>query len=504
MQMPEAPCQGLIRNRAKNLRTSICLLIGEEEEETVSERISKIGFGWYQVQCFVLCCGFIVAEAAELSMASGVVRCVGAEFAVATEFGLSSLMTATFAGLAAGTLMAGFLGDRFGRRVPMLCSSAGIPCTALLTSLAPNLLSVYALRFALGSFAGLGIPVAFVILSEVTPKQLRGVSVAAMGFAWCIGEFYAAAGLLLLAPDLQSGPWRRLVLWAACPALKLLVCGLLSPVTRYDTAHWLGVQGRIDEMVGAINTMARLNGREELGIKECRNLTVKAKAATLDHTQALAELGRAPLLVCTLAQCLLCFAKDFALYGSAVLWPLAWAHVRERGHLEPAAELMATALLGVPGVFLAMGVMHMLPRRCALAGAAVLCALACRALMSLECGSPVGLVGVAVFKLSFPTWQMVTMLLPAEVFPTQIKSCGYSMVALFGRLATVVAPAIVGLSHEGFLASTATLALLASIAVYLLPETRAAELVDAAAPKEPTEPLMGPPPETEGTCYGAT
>lgn len=380
----------------------------------------------------------------------------------------------------------------------MVISSSGIPSAALLTYFAPTLPSVFCLRLAMGTFAGLGIPMAVVILSEVSPKQLRGISVATMGIAWCLGEFYAAVGLFYMAPDLQRGPWRWLVLWAAAPAMKLLVCGVLSPVTRYDTAHWLGVQGRAEETVGALNLMARMNGRPELALGDCGRVALRASAKTSgDSMEALAELSQQPLAVYTVAQAILCFAKDFALFGTGVLWPLAWADLHARFHLEAAGELMGTALLGIPGVGLAMCIMHHLPRRAALGGAGVICAGACWALLSLQDGTWRGLAGVVLFKLFFPTWQMVTMLLPAEIFPTPIKSCGYALVMLFGRAATLLAPMIVGLSRVGFLLCTFALATLAAVVVQLLPETRLAEVVDT------TEGIEEAAMEARGVRYGA-
>jgi len=139
-----------------------------------------------------------------------------------------------------------------------------------------------------------------------------------------------------------------------------------------------------------------------------------------------------------------------------------------------------------------MCLMHMLPRRLALGTAALLCAAAAWALLRLESGAWLGFAGVAVFKLFFPTWQMVTMLLPAEIFPTQVKSCGYSLV-------TIVAPMVVGLSRPGFLVCTYTLALVAALTAQLLPETRAADIVDAAGAGDCKEPLA---PEVAGSSYG--
>merc|ERR1719163_2099104 len=125
-----------------------------------------------------------------------------------------------------------------------------------------------------------------------------------------------------------------------------------------------------------------------------------------------------------------------------------------------------------------MLLMYCLPRRYALSGTAIFCALAAAMLTSLEEGSSIGLLGAAIFKLSFPTWHMVTMLLPSELFPTSVKGVAYSGVAVFGRIATIVAPLVVGASHCGFLFASLAAACMAACAALRLPETKDCRFVN--------------------------
>merc|ERR1719161_2551136 len=116
-----------------------------------------------------------------------------------------------------------------------------------------------------------------------------------------------------------------------------------------------------------------------------------------------------------------------------------------------------------------MGLMLVLPRRSALGACAGLCAFAAVALRSLLEGRSLGLIGVVIFKLCFPTWQMVTMLLPSELFPTQVKCWGYAIVAVFGRIATIIVPVVVEWSHDSFLIVTGMLGVASVCIIRLLP-----------------------------------
>lgn len=463
-------------------QTSITWADGHSE--TLGSRIDLIGFGQYQIQSYILSCGFVVAEGAELAMTAGISIAVGAHFNIKTDFGRAFLMTCTFSGLAFGTLLAGPSGDFLGRRFTMLIGYLGIIVVASLTFVVQTLQTVYMLNFMLGTFAGIGIPIAFITISEVTPTELRGIGTAATGVAFALGELWTACGLRFLNPDLREGPWRQLVLWAAAPAVLLVCLGSISPVTRYDTAHWLGIKGRSKDMIETVNLMARMNGRKLLELHADHELQVDVSMSNKSTAEALGSLARVPLRTYAIVLGLLFFVKDFAFYGSGVFWPLAWSQVHAAEGIFPATELILTATLGIPGFGLAMYLMYKMPRRHALSSAAILCSMACFALRLLEAGSTTGLFGVVMFKLFFPTWQMVTMLLPSEIFPMQIKSCGYSLVAVSGRVATIVAPSVVGHSHTGFLLATAILAGITAMLVHILPETKDAEILNIPAEED--------------------
>merc|ERR1719482_1661176 len=111
---------------------------------------------------------------------------------------------------------------------------------------------------------------------------------------------------------------------------------------------------------------------------------------------------------------------------------------------------MATALLGIPGVILATILMNHVSRRAGVVLAGCVCALCAGLLKGLSTGQSSALLGVVGFKLFFPTWQMTTMLLPSELFGTQIRSWAFSSTACFGRFATIVCPMAVALGPNAF------------------------------------------------------
>lgn len=442
---------------------------------TLGERIDEMGFGPYQLQVFILSSGFIVAEGAEVAMAAGLVNVMAAEFDVVSTLGRAMLMTFTFIGFAVGTFVSGPVGDAFGRRLPMLVGYIGVITAAGITCLSVHVIAVYICRFLLGVFAGIGIPTACIAVSEVSPTKGRGMITAALGIAYILGELWAALGLCILMPDLEHGSWRWLLGWAVLPAVCLLLFGLWTPVSRYDTPFFLGSQGRNLDLVRALNLMATSNGKPELVLADDEVVECERPIA-LSMTEAAYALWKGHHLVPWVVMAVLSFAKDFAFYGTDVLWPQLWVRVPGTEALDPAEELLLTASLGVPGACLAMYLMSVLPRRTAVASCASICAVAVLCLMALASGGAVGYLGVGLFKLCFPTWQMVTMLLPSELFGTQIRAWAFASSAFFGRIATILSPVVVELGQRAFILALAFMGFVAASAVLLLPETKDCEL----------------------------
>mmetsp|Transcript_65072 Transcript_65072/g.121249 ORF Transcript_65072/g.121249 Transcript_65072/m.121249 type:complete len:496 (-) Transcript_65072:190-1677(-) len=460
---------------------------------TVAEFIDAVDYGQYQLHCFVICSGFIIAESALLSMCASLMKVMGDSIGLETDLGKESLIACLFAGLGAGTLLSGGLADPLGRRVPMLLGYVGMVVSAIAVACLPSTsLGVHLLLFTLGSSAGSGIPIAIITLAEVCPTSWRGLNACAVGMSYSFGEIWSGIGLRFFLPYMDDGPWHGMMIWAAFPSMAMLIFGVASPVSRYDSPIWVASKGHIETLLKGLNLMADMNGRSDMKLTSAAMLNIQGPDHPSHHkaytcAESLTHLLSPTLGLRVVIMATMFFAKDFAFYGMSVFWPLTWQHLEMRSML-PATELCATAFLGIPGVLVAMLVVSNFPRQYALSGMAVSCAIACLLLTRLgEKSTPVGLVGAILFKVCFPTWQMITMLLPAEVFPTEVKGVAYSAIAFCGRISTLVAPLVIGESTALFLQLSAGMGLLSSLFVFLLPETKDAKQVAFQEDCESTE-----------------
>lgn len=161
------------------------------------------------------------------------------------------LTTFTFRGMALGSLIAGILGDKIGRRITYMYNLALYTLGALICAFAPNIGVLYFGRLVVGIGLGGELNAGLTIVSEFVSTKARGSSVAVVNIAaGGLGIFLSAAlSFLILGP--LAAPlggddvaWRWLLGILALPALLLWVYRLYIP----ESPRFLLSRGRVDEL----------------------------------------------------------------------------------------------------------------------------------------------------------------------------------------------------------------------------------------------------------------
>jgi len=480
-----------------------------EEEKGINvllgDRIDEIGFGAYQVHVWILCSGMLFVEGAILQMASGLIGSVSNSFEVTTYLGNAMIMAWLSVGLAVGALSSGPLGDGYGRRLPVLLGYCGIILVSLCTfDFVQSLYMLYVMRFFFGFFAGIGLPTACICISEVSPSTSRNSASAALGLPFIFGSVWSALGLMIWMPDLVSGNARVLVLWPVFPAVFLLMFAMITPVTRLDTPYYLGCKGRATELRQALNLMAEMNGKPHLVLNNADSVichTPKETSSSVWWT-----MFRPPLVGKLAIMCFMMFAKEFSVFGSYIFWPSIWTDVAAASEISPSRSLMVTCLLGIPGCLLAIVLNTYIPRKVCLMIAASLCSLCVILLKGLSSVpvKPTAYVGVVALKLLAPSWQVLTLLLPSELFPTEVRASAFAFSSTMSRGANILAPFAIELGTDTFTTVLAALVLGVALVTHFLPETKDVQLAeteddsDASAKK-----LCGDRIEAYSSSYGA-
>ena len=164
----------------------------------------------------------------------------------------------TFVGMTLGSVLAGFLGDRFGRRFTYQFNLAVFGLASLAAGFAPSMTVLNALRFVMGLGLGAEIVVGYSTMSEFAPPATRGRWLSFMAFVVVAG--FPVTSLLgtVIIPHLG---WRPMFLIAGVGALIVWYLRKRLP----ESPRWLESHGqaeaaealmrRIEAEVGAGRTL---------------------------------------------------------------------------------------------------------------------------------------------------------------------------------------------------------------------------------------------------------
>ena len=159
--------------------------------------------------------------------------------------GVASFVAALFAGLFVGTLLFGFVADRFGRRLIFTVSLLWYAVASGVMAFQHDAFSLNLWRFIAGIGIGVELVTIDTYISELVPKGIRGRAFAinqTIQFAVVPVVAFLAYQLVPLDPFGFSG-WRWVVLIGSVSAVVVWVIRLGVP----ESPRWLASHGRLAE-----------------------------------------------------------------------------------------------------------------------------------------------------------------------------------------------------------------------------------------------------------------
>ncbi len=143
--------------------------------------------------------------------------------ALGSQWGLSATQQSWigsigFVGMAIGASVGGLLADRIGRRQVFALTLLGYGLATGASALAGSVAVLIALRFFVGLGLGAELPVASTLVSEFSPRAIRGRMVVALESFWALGWLFAALIGYLVVPASPDG-WRWALAVGVVPTL---------------------------------------------------------------------------------------------------------------------------------------------------------------------------------------------------------------------------------------------------------------------------------------------
>ena len=375
-------------------------------------------------------------------------------------------------GIFFGGFFGGWLTDRFGRKRVFFVG----PTLFILASVAQlwveSALVLFLLRFAIGIAVGIEYPVATSLLVEFLPKKNRGPRLATLTVLWFAG---AATAYLAGEAILRQGgdnAWRLVLASAAVIGALLFAIRLGTP----ESPRWLISKGRLAE---AEQVIKRVYGN---GFS-LKNLPEEPKARKLSFLSLLhSGYGKRMLFVTMFSTCSV--IPVFAVYAFA---PKVLGALNLKGDWASIGSIAITFLF-VVGCIVGTRLLNTLGRRTTLLHSFFWSGLALLGLGAFSNGNEMLiLVLFGAYALFIGGAQVLQLVYPNELFPTEIRAgavgVGTSMSRIGAAVGTWLVPIALdsyGIGATMYAAAAVTFVGLA-FSVALAPETRSLNLQQAAS-----------------------
>lgn len=335
-----------------------------------------------------------------------------------------------------GSLAAGYLGRRYGRRRVLLIAAVLFAVSSVLTGWAYTLDSFILWRILGGVAIGLSSSISPLYIAEISPAQIRGRLVSLNQFAIVVGILLAQIVNWLIAkpnpvnisPDALLHSWNVLYSWRwmftvlVVPSAIFTVASIFIP----ESPRWLFARGRVQQ---AHNVLQRIGGRAYADA-ETHSIEHALLTETKFGQRSWRELIRVPVRRVLLIGIALVVLQQWT--GINVLFNYAAEVYRSAGYgtNDILLNIVITGTINLVFTILAMLLVDRIGRRklmifgCAgIAASHLLCALAYRSQWRASAVLIFTLSAIACYAL---TLAPVTWVLISEIFPNRVRSQGVS------------------------------------------------------------------------------
>ena len=349
-----------------------------------------------------------------------------------TQWGLtgvqkSAIVSAGFIGMAIGATLGGKLADRIGRRNVFTITLIVYGIATGASAFAGGVVVLIILRIIVGLGLGAELPVASTLVSELSPRRIRGSIVVWLEAFWAFGWILAALIGFFVIPLSDNG-WRWAFAIGALPALY-------SVYLRWDipeSVRYLLRKGKVSEaeqVVEQFEESARAAGQPLVVEDDIVDEPVVAGA-----TSIFAPTMRTR----TAAIWIIWFMINFGYYG-AFVWIPSILHEGGFTLVKSFGFTLIITLAQIPGYALSAYLIERWGRRPTLSLFLVGSALSAVAFGFGFADWAVILTGCLLSFFNLGAWGALYALTP-EIYPTNIRGTGAGSAAGFGRIASIVAP----------------------------------------------------------------
>ncbi len=350
---------------------------------------------------------------------------VASKFAVLPQ--VPQFISWTFVGMTIGSVMAGFLGDKYGRRFTYQFNLVIFGLASFAAAAAPDMNWLIAARFVMGVGLGAEIVVGYSTMTEFVPPASRGRWMAFMAFIVVAG-FPATS--IISTFVIPSFGWRPMFVIAGVGALIVWYLRKNLP----ESPRWLESNSRAAEAEALMQTIEReASGGKPLPTPAAPVAMPEWTFASLFSPALLPRLIVGSVVLITINTLIFGFVNwlptFFGQQGISITKSLAYTVVFSGGSLVGCAIGAWSA--------------DYFGRKPTIIGASVLTIVAGAIYPYMVNPTPLLVVGFVLIVGIYILTALLYGVYTSELFPTEVRLRGNGLCNMLGRGATIVSPFIV-------------------------------------------------------------
>ncbi|HEX3504469.1 MAG TPA: MFS transporter [Xanthobacteraceae bacterium] len=337
----------------------------------------------------------------------------------------------TFLGMTIGSLITGFVGDKFGRRFTYQINLLIFGLASLAAAFAQDMTQLIICRFIQGLGLGAEIIVGYSTLTEFVPPATRGRWLSFLAFLTVCGFPVTAILGYLIIPNFG---WRPMFVIAGIGSLIVWYLRKNLP----ESPRWLEAQGRSAEAESLLQTI-------EKEVAGSGTLPAPAPAAPIPQLTA-ASMFRPPILQRLLVGSWVLITINTLIFGFVIFLPQFFLRqgLTITNSLGYTAVLAGASLIGCAlGAYLSDAI----GRRWSIIGASFLTIIFGWFYAHSNAASDPEIVlaiGAALIVAIYIQTAILFGVYTPELFPTEIRLRANGICNTLGRGATVISPFVVG------------------------------------------------------------
>lgn len=468
------------------------------------DMLNRIGFGKYQIICYLIFGLLLINDGAEIIVTSFLIAILEREWEL-SYFNICVLSSFTFGGVITGTMMSDRISYKFGRKNPLILAVFLIYIFAMLSAYVESFVPLLVVRTVFNLLTGFQISMCSAFLREITPPKFRGKGFFLFGGFLTIGKIFACIAAYFTLSSANSGDWGSLFIWIAQPTLiaffLLIFYVKESPryIARRDAEagidsfqHILKVNSGSNVTNEEIMSAEHNKGQKATeGRRKSRQITLKYKVGLqnwLTTNQSKDSLDRSVIVKDLLTDrykrislniWVIWLILSVVYYGIMIVLPIMFAKLGDSNDYfeqrRAILDILLTVFAELPSF--AIGYVYserqITNKRKFLVTGLFIGGVACAITIFFTNFGVV--LWIALARFSIDGCLIIAAPYTAELYPPNIRSIGLDVARIWRRIGGMIMPWITfSLIHVDALSPFlvyAILCIIAAICVFIIPET---------------------------------